>query len=473
MSETKFDAALPVPFDYNWKAAERPDPENLRSNPRFTSYQAPESSDEHIFMQESFSFKGGQSVDTAEYPFGGLWSNDRLNEKPQVLHIQGFIHQTHSTDNVGYIKKRNAFVEALRIPTDDDAPGFLSLPFWGRFPVVVADYEIGEKFDEKGRCSVSLDLKRAGVSPDQRAAKFTSISAAAAKASAKTALQAAVKKDFVAKMSKITLDAAFLRSALGKVKTAILSIVGRIQGAMTLLNTITNEINSISRLVADALLLPGKAADTLINCWNSIVAGIAEIKNAGEALVDLFDGGNSSGSSDGGSGDGSGGGAASASASGGSSYPAPEHNNRKNVLLMLFAASDYTLDTPAATVAQDAIKQAAENLYRACCYCAACELLSEVDVTYQSAAGFWTLLQQLAGSIDVEDPEVYAAVENMLIATSRELAEKELSAELTRKFDNPSTLLYMAQYLGCDEAILRKLNSISDSFIIQGDVVYV
>lgn len=461
----KFDAALPAPFDYNWKVAERPDTEDLRTNPRFTSYQSPNSSDEHTFVQESFSFKGGQSVDTAEYPFDGLWSNDRLNEKPQVLHIQGFILQTHSSDSDGYIKKRNALVEALRIPTDDDAPGFLSLPFWGRFPVVVIDYEIGEKFDEKGRCSISLDLQRAGVSPDQRAAAFTSISTAAAKTEAKIVLQSAIKKDFVTKMSKITIDAAFLRTALGKVKTAILSVVGRVQGAMTLLNTITNEINSISRLVTDVLLLPGKVADTLVNCWNSIISGIVEIKNAWNSLADIFDGESSNGSANGGG--------ASATSSNGSSYPAPERNNEKNVLLMLFSARNYTLDSPSATVAQEAIKQAVENLYRTCCYCAACELIAEMDLTYQSAAGFWSLLQQLADSVAVENPEVYTAMENMRIATSRELAEKELSAELSRKFDNPLPLLYMAQYLGCDEARLRELNPISDSFLVKGDMVYV
>jgi len=37
----------------------------------------------------------------------------------------------------------------------------------------------------------------------------------------------------------------------------------------------------------------------------------------------------------------------------------------------------------------------------------------------------------------------------------------------------PLPLLYIAQYLGCDEAKLREINSIADSFVIKENIVYV
>jgi hypothetical protein len=59
------------------------------------------------------------------------------------------------------------------------------------------------------------------------------------------------------------------------------------------------------------------------------------------------------------------------------------------------------------------------------------------------------------------------------IAVSRELAGRNLSAETARKFSSSLPLLFLAQYLGCDEAALRRLNSIADSFVVEGDVIYV
>jgi prophage DNA circulation protein len=149
-----FDAALPSPYANDWKRAERPGTED---SPRLTSYQAP-GGKAVVFILKSFTFSGGQSVDTSEYPFDGLWSNEALNEKPQTLRVEGCIRGAE------YVKTRNAFIEALRVKTSDDAPGFIDFPFWGRFPVVVIDYEIAENTDEKGQCAVSLTFKRAGVS---------------------------------------------------------------------------------------------------------------------------------------------------------------------------------------------------------------------------------------------------------------------------------------------------------------------
>ena len=56
---------------------------------------------------------------------------------------------------------------------------------------------------------------------------------------------------------------------------------------------------------------------------------------------------------------------------------------------------------------------------------------------------------------------------------SRELSARELDAEQYKTFDVPLPLLYIAHYLGCDEAKLRELNDIADSFAVKGGVAYV
>jgi hypothetical protein len=61
----------------------------------------------------------------------------------------------------------------------------------------------------------------------------------------------------------------------------------------------------------------------------------------------------------------------------------------------------------------------------------------------------------------------------MLGALARILAGRRLSAEMRRGVSAHVPLLYLAYYLGCDENKIRELNSIADSFIIEGDVIYV
>jgi hypothetical protein len=114
-----------------------------------------------------------------------------------------------------------------------------------------------------------------------------------------------------------------------------------------------------------------------------------------------------------------------------------------------------------------------ENLYRTTAFFAASQIIIEMDISYQKTSTYWNLLQKLEASIDMEDAAVYTAVENMLVFLSLALSSRTLSAEAIRQFSAPLPLLYIAQYLGCDEAKLRELNSIADSFAVMGDVVYV
>ena len=537
-----FDAALPPPYSGSWKQAERPSPED---SPRLVSYQAP--GGEAIgFTLKGFKFSGGQSVDTAEYPFDGLWSNEALNEKPHTLQVEGFIRGAE------YITTRNALIEALRVKTDDDAPGFIDFPFWGRFPIVVIEYEVAENTGEKGQCAVSMVFKRAGVSVTERETALTGVNAAltasgvngkpapagtgAAQAAAgangeaalpdvsaalETAvanLQAAAVTGFeqepadgigtttVAQgtaaatgfeqepaddidaatfaqgaaaatgfeqepadgmdATTVTQGAAALTGSgqepadgmdtttftqgAAEIKTELLNVLGRVRAAQTLLNRISGEINGTLSLAAQTVQAPGQTARALFNAAASIVGALAEIRNS---VTSYF---------------------SSPSGNAGKlAYPVPERNNEKNVLLRFLSAAAYTMEITPLTVRQEHTQKAMENLYRICAFAAASLILPQMDIAYTKARGYWNLFRRLEESIDKEDPAIHVTLEEARICVSRLLSAKALSAEKKRYFNTPLPLLYMAHYLGCDEAKLRELNRTADSFLIKGGVVYV
>jgi hypothetical protein len=383
------------------------------------------------------------------------------------MRVKGYIRGAE------YIKARNDLIKNLRITTDDGAPGYIDLPFWGRFPVVVVNYDVTEKADEKGQCGITLDLTRAGVSAESRAAEAAAGAAQDAQAAAQEA-QEAVKAEFIERLEAGT-DGPTLFAAFGKIKAALAGIVGRVRAVETKLNAITAEINGISNLIAQGIRAPGELAGALFNALASITAGLMEIKNA---VNSYLPGGSGGGSGSGGTGSG-GSGSGSVTGGGGGTdfeaayYPEPGENNEKNVLLMLFSASDYTLDVSAATTAQQNTKEAVENLYRASALCAAGVVMAQIDAPYQQTASYWNLFLKLEESVDKENPAVYTALENMRAAVSGELSRKDLDKELNAVFNAPLPLLYIARHLGCGEAKLRELNTIADSFVVKGGVVYV
>ncbi|GAB6393619.1 MAG: DNA circularization N-terminal domain-containing protein [Treponematales bacterium] len=370
-----------------------------------------------------------------------------MNEKPQTLTVKGCLR------GAKYIAQRNAFIEALRIPTDDDHPGYIDFPFWGRFPVVVDEYHVSENTDEQGQCEISLTLTRAGVTITDR---FETIAGSAASVkSVSEDLLAAAKNEF----NKDGFDGFTLAAAFGKFQTALLSVLGRVRGAMTVMNTISNSILSVERLIAQGIRAPYDLATAYINACYAMVDGIMEIKAAGELYGE--------GSAGEGSSSASGGGAASA-------YSEPDADNEKKALLQFLSASTYTLDVTAATVTQESTKQAAENFFKMVAFAVSARILTSMEnLSLQQATGYWNLLQKLEESINQDNPAVHAAIVETRIAVSRELAGRNLSAETARKFSSSLPLLFLAQYLGCDEAALWRLNSIADSFVVEGDVIYV
>jgi hypothetical protein len=311
-----------------------------------------------------------------------------------------------------------------------------------------------------------LIFKRAGVSITERTDSSSQASLSTTLENALEELEVSAINSFEEALADNTEDSMtkILSQGFGKIKTALLNSLGRIQAAETMLNTISAEINGISSLVSQNIRAPGELARSLFNAAASIVAGLADIKNAATSYLGGSGRASSSNNSTGNSAGGS---------SGKSSYPGPVNNNEQNILLQFLSASDFALDSIPLTVRQEAAQRAIENLFRASAFSVAGNLLSQLDFSYQKTDGYWKLFQKLEASIDKNDPAVYAALENVRINVSRILSTKELSAEKRRYFNIPLPLLNLAHHLGCDEDKLRDLNRIADSFVIKGNVLYV
>jgi hypothetical protein len=380
--------------------------------------------------------------------------------------VEGFLR------GPAYIALRNRLIEALRVPTDDDHPGYIDLPFWGRFPVVVDDnYAVSEHADEQGQCAVSISFTRAGVSITER--QDSPPSSEVQLENAAVNLEAAAIDDFESNLSGGRLDNATLASGFGQIKISLLSVIGRIQGAQTFLNAMTDEVLGIINLINQGIRAPYELAKALFNAGASIAGGVMEIKNSIAMYGRMFNKASSGGSSGSGGNGSSGSGVSRASSSTANKPSLPLPDNEKNAMVQFLSASTYTVPTEAVTVSQEATKKAIENLYRTMAFLASAKIIANMDsLTYQKAASYWRLIKKLTESIDQESPAVYAAIQDMCSALARKLSGRELSTEMSRRV-SLAPLLYLAYFLGCDEDKIRELNSVADSFTVEGNVIYV
>jgi hypothetical protein len=423
-----FDPALPYPYNENWRKAYRYDKDDM---PRLSTYQAPGGSPVP-FIQESVKLSGGQSVDTGEYPFFGFWSSVPLNEKPHGITVTGFIRGDT------YIKNRNALIEALRIRTDDDTPGYIDFPLWGRFPVVIVDWSFDEEGQKNGQCAVSITLSRAGVTVEERwTFEGDGFDVYGKTADAAESLQAAAVDAFEKEKN---MDAAALASGFTRFKIKLIGTIGRVQGFISQLNAMTNSVTGITNLIAQGIHAPRDLAQALFGAAASIVAGVMAVKNTADETVSYF----------------------------------RTRDNMKNVLMQFLSGSNDTADMEAVTVRQYVTKERMENLYRTMSLAAAGQLMVQMEyTTYEQALGYWALYERLEESIDSNDPAVYRAVQDMRMAASKELAARTMDRELSKYIAVPVPLLALAHYLGCNDEQLRRFNAIADSFVIRGKVLYV
>ncbi|MDR1585945.1 MAG: DNA circularization N-terminal domain-containing protein [Treponema sp.] len=418
---------MPRPYKEDWREAYRNEKEDIA---RFTSYQAP-GGEPVPFVLDSFKFSGGQSVDTGEYPFFGYWSNTALNQKTQKITLNGALRGDL------YIAGRNRLVEALLVQTDDAAPGYIDLPLWGRFPVVVEDYDVEEKGKENGQCTVSLSLKRAGVPLADRWEHEGAVREAADAAASSLADGAA--KNFNKKL-KGNFNAAAIAANFSKITGTLLAFTGRIQGIQSAVNTVTSQVTNITTLIAQGIRSPLELSQALFGAAASIVAGIAGIKNSVQETAEYF----------------------------------RTRDNAKNMLLNMLSAVFFSTGEETVTVNETITRKESENLFKTAALSASAALLFEMgDLSYQQALSYWDLYRRLEDTVDKNDPAVFAALEAMRIAVSRELAARSMAVELTMNIADPSPLLFLSHYLSCDDDTLRYLNRIEESFVIRGPVAYV
>ena len=104
----------------------------------------------------------------------------------------------------------------------------------------------------------------------------------------------------------------------------------------------------------------------------------------------------------------------------------------------------------------------------------AAQLLPDITTqSYDKTANLFALYERLEQSVDGSEPAVYEAVNDLRIAVSKELASRQLSQELSISLNGAMPMLALAHYLGAGETVLRALNSIEDSFVLEGTVRYV
>ena len=450
-SSLEFNPVLPRLYSRKWREAYG----QGTDAPRFSSFQAPNGTPLN-FVYKSIGFAGGQNVDTAEYPYG-YWSNTRLNEKTQTISVNGFLNGEE------YIGKRTDFIEALRVPTDDDNPAYLELPLWGRFPVVVTTWKVDEDSDETGRSKISIEFVRAGCADSARfegmgnSINGTNVDKAVSnlKEAATSSFEKALKK---------SKDELTLASEIGKITNFLAAIVGRVQGAVSVMNGMTNKINSVTNLVAQRIRSPKVLAQGLISAAFEIVAGVMEIGNAAGETASYFMDDDDDTDSD-----------ATNSSSGLTSEQFIERNER-NVAMNFLTASNFESDEESITEQQWNTNKAIENLYKTIAFGASAQLLVRMNAdshTYEEMQGLWTLFEKIEESIDKENSDVYAAIEETRIACAQALLSQEYDTEFSRHIRKEMPLLALALQLGCDNERIRKLNAIADSFLIKGDVIYV
>jgi len=421
MSEARFDISLPLPYEAKWREAYRSEKDD---SPRLSSYQAPDG--EPIpFIYKNLDFSGGQSVDTAEYPFFGLWSNETLNKKAQSITVHGYLRGEY------YIQQRLDFLDALTVSTSDDSPGFFDHPLWGRFKVVLESYNIQEAANENGQCEISLTFKRAGVSLDKRiqALDFNELIKPE-----ETALVA------VEIFSEIDADAHFMSNGFGILKKKLLEITGSLQMPQNMLNSVLNEITGITNLISQGIQVPMQFAQALINTGFAIVSAVLSVGEAMQSIGKYFSG----------------------------------KNNKKDAALKFLSAYNWTLPLQASTVRQYNTQKAIENLYRIVSLCVSAKILSEMEEeSRERMDGFLKLYDKLETSVNLENPDIYQAVMEMRTSLSVKIRQSSLARELSKRIETPIPILLLSHYLGCDEYQLRRMNDIENSFLISGEVTYV
>ena len=178
-----------------------------------------------------------------------------------------------------YIKSRNLLVDALRVTTTDDDPGYITLPLWGRFPVIVIDWDIEEMAKELGQCKINITFTRAGCPLAERWQGDNAIGKSVLEAAEDVKIAAA--NSYVSRLAD-SVDEKTLVKSFQLFRKKLFETVGRIQGGYRKLNELSNSVARISNLIAQGIRSPKTLALALFGIMGKIATSLAEIKNAGE-----------------------------------------------------------------------------------------------------------------------------------------------------------------------------------------------
>lgn len=429
-----FDASLPELFDTDWRSAR--DSQN-QAGLGSASYSAPDG-DASFFVLKKVDLSGGTSVDTQEYPFFGGWSNNSLNEKPQTIKVEGYI----AGDDC--LRRRNALVEALRVATSDDSPGHVTLPSWGRFGVVVSDWDISEETNKQGQFPVSLSFLRVGLSESSRQAASTQSAKTLASALESQSSQAqAVFVDVL----EDGVSTSAIQTGFTELSNALLRMVGRVQATKSLLNSMSAKVQSIVSLIDQGVRSPEELAAALYSAVAGIVDGISGTVDDIDTLLSDDDDDDVLSTAD----------------------------NAQNVALSFLATASFVPDISVATIKDQATKTAIQNLYRSAAFYGAAALIPSVSSSsLDRFLNLFGLFRTLEDSIDYDDPDLYSACTDLRIAVAAELDDLELYHVSAMKIAIPMPTLALAQNLGIDYGDFRSLNpSMEDEFLVVGEASYV
>lgn len=419
---------LPTPTATSWR--ESYDIKNL------ASYEAPNLK-EINFILDNVKLTGGQSIDVSEYPFFGMWSNNSLNEKTHTITVSGFLRGEN------YIEKRNSLVHALRIETNDNEAGYLFLPLWGRFKVVVTGWSVDESINENGQCKIEINFNRAGERFNQNE-YITSVQAEAAQ----------LKNIAISKLPKTLNTTAFIKS-LNKSVSNLSNIIGGIQGQVASINDMVRAVNTVTALISQGVKTPAILADAFSNIVESIVNGVIPIK---QAVYETKDSVVSLGRST-------------------LSYFNIDNNynlsrNEKKVILQFVNTKDINL-IESEYIKSDEIQAAEEtqNFVKLMSLYAIALLLSESTESKEKLKNYISLYEKLDNSINKNDPNIYAVCDNLKLSLLNNLTIKNIESEKKIKLNKAQTLLVIENYLSSEN--IRELNLIEDSFNIKQEVIYV
>lgn len=425
---SEFKADLPGLFAADWREALSKVNEAKLGT---VCYTPPNSDIPNYFILEDEELSFGQSVETTEFPFGGGWSNRSLNESTQSFRISGYIR------NEEVLARRNQLVEALRVKTDDETPGYLDLPFWGRFKVVVQEFKVADTLNKQGEIKLSLTFVRAGTpfSDRQDTTDFRLLETATAKV-----MDVAISTyETALPLSKRSVT--IIKSGFTSLTSKLLSLIGRVQAAKSVIDTMTASVQGTISLIDQGVTLPRTLAQSLFSSFATIASSLIGLKNdvANEpgAIIGMA-------------------------------------NNIRNILLRMFS-DDFSLDLPTGSTRDIITKQATQTLYRsASCYAVGLILPEVVEERKNKIGELYTLFVALINQVERNDPVVDLALRSLRVAVAQAILAKNLAAGFTRKVPTSTSVLTLTNRLGITYDKFFLLNqSIEDQHLVRGEVSYV